>query len=166
MIYTLPRTITRDSTLRIFQYKLINNVLYLNKSLFRFGIVTDSLCSFCKVFDESPLHLFHDCTFTQTLWNQLRNYLCENIVIPPLTSQSAIFGFTDTKIDNYLILNHLLLIFKFYIYKARASNYLNFYCLKSNITRIKNIEEAISKINPGSYRKFYSKWKKIIEKFD
>ena len=164
-IYTLPRIITRDSRLRIFQYKLINNVLYLNKSLFRFRIVTDSLCSFCKSFDESPLHLFHDCTFTQNLWNRLRNYLSENILIPPLTPQSAIFGFIDTN-DSYLIINHLHLIFKYFIYKERASNHLDFYSLKVFIMRIRYIEEAISKTNPCISRKFYRKWKKIIKKFE
>ena len=36
-IYVLPRIATKDSRLGVFQYKLLNNFLYLNKTLFRFG---------------------------------------------------------------------------------------------------------------------------------
>ena len=35
-IYMLPRIVTKDSKLQIFQYKLLNKVLYLNKMLFKF----------------------------------------------------------------------------------------------------------------------------------
>ena len=53
----LPRIVTKDSRLRGFQYKLFNNVLDLQKMLFRFGKVDSPLCSFCKMIDETPLHL-------------------------------------------------------------------------------------------------------------
>ena len=33
-IYLLPRHVTLDANLRIFQYKLLNNILYLNNMLF------------------------------------------------------------------------------------------------------------------------------------
>ena len=35
--YVLPRIVIKDSRFSVFQYKLLNNVLYLNKMLFRFG---------------------------------------------------------------------------------------------------------------------------------
>ena len=35
-IYLLPRRVTVDTNLRIFQYKILNNVLYLNVKLFKF----------------------------------------------------------------------------------------------------------------------------------
>ena len=41
-IYLLPRTATVDTTIRGFQYKLLNNVLFLNQILYRFGISQDS----------------------------------------------------------------------------------------------------------------------------
>ena len=33
-IYLLPRIATVDTTIRVFQYKLLNNVLFLNKMLY------------------------------------------------------------------------------------------------------------------------------------
>ena len=74
-IYMLPRILTKDSRLRVFQYKLLNNVLYLNKMLFRFGKIDSPLCSFCKIIDETPLQLFYNCTKTKRLWDQLKEFL-------------------------------------------------------------------------------------------
>ena len=54
-IYVLPRIATKDSRVGLFQYKLLKNVLYLNKTPFRFGKIDRLLCSFCKMIDETPL---------------------------------------------------------------------------------------------------------------
>ena len=134
-IYLLPRKITLDTTLRVFQYKILNNILYLNKMLFRFEKVSSPLCSFCKAEEETATHLFYYCHLTQSLWNQLRGVFVNKLDIPLTTPQSAIFGFLDIKNENYLIINHLLLIYKFYLYKARDSGKLSFNSLRSNIIK-------------------------------
>ena len=66
-IYLLPRCVTLDTNLRVFQYKLLNNVLYLNNMLFRFKKVDSPLCSYCNEEEETPLHLFHSCLKTKQL---------------------------------------------------------------------------------------------------
>ena len=43
-IYTLPIRVTIN--LRIFQYKLLHNILYLNKMLYKFGRKVFQLCFF------------------------------------------------------------------------------------------------------------------------
>ena len=111
-IYILPHVLTVSNRIRVFQYKLLNNILFLNKMLFKFGIVSRSLCSFCNSEEETPFHIFHDCTHTQNLLNQLQTYFSENLIIPCLTPQSAIFDFIDTQLENCVIVNYLLLIFK------------------------------------------------------
>ena len=42
VIYTLLRKVTTNTYLRSFQYKVLNNVLYLNEKLFDFGLSTTS----------------------------------------------------------------------------------------------------------------------------
>ena len=59
-IYLLPRHVTLDTKLRMFQYKLLNNVLYLNNVFFRFKKVDSPFCSYCNK-EKTPLHLFHSC---------------------------------------------------------------------------------------------------------
>ena len=131
-IYLLVRIVTKDSTLRAFQFKLLNNVLYLNKMLFKFGKSGSPLCSFCNVKDETPYHLFCERSHTISLWNQLRHFLSNSLNILLLTPQSATFGFINQK-ENFLIINHLLFIFKFYIYNSRSSSKLNIEYLKAII---------------------------------
>ena len=126
LIYRIPHIATLKTKICIFQYKLLNNVLYLNKKLFQFGIISQSKCSFCELYDETPLHIFYECTYTQNLWNQLRSYLSENVALPALNPQSVIFGFTDVLGHNYLLINNLLLIFKYNIYNSRVNNTLSF----------------------------------------
>ena len=102
LIYRTPRIATFETKICIFQYKLLNNVLYLNKKLFHFGITSQSKCSFCELYDETPHHIFYECTYAQNLWNQLRLYLSEKVTLLILKLQSAIFGFTDVLDYNYL----------------------------------------------------------------
>ena len=78
-IYRIPRTATLETKIRIFEYKLLNNVLYLNKKLFQFGIVSQSKCSFCELYDETPHHIFFECTYAQNLWNHLQLHLSEKV---------------------------------------------------------------------------------------
>ena len=55
-VYTLPRFCTIDSHTRIFQYKILNNILYLNNRLFKMNIVNSELCSFCEAEPETIVH--------------------------------------------------------------------------------------------------------------
>ena len=118
-ICMIPRIVTKDSRLRVFQYKLLNNVLYLNKMLFRFGKIDSPLCSFCKMIEETPLHLFYNCIKTKLLWDQLKEFISnKTLSFPSLTPPTAILGHIDLS-DNYLLINHLILINRFYIYNLR-----------------------------------------------
>ena len=58
--------------------------------------------------------------------------------------QGAIFDFTDVLDHNYLLVNHLLLIFKYNVYNSRVNNTLSFQNLKFAISQIKHIEETTS----------------------
>ena len=144
-IYTLPHIVTKDSRLQVFQYKLLNNVLYLNKMLFRFGKIDSLLCPFYKMIDETPPHLFYNCIKTKLLWDQLKDFISnETLSFPSLTPQSAIHGHINFS-DDYLLINHIILIYKFYIYNSRNRGYLNIAQLKAIIDKTKKIEEKIRK---------------------
>ena len=83
LIYRIPCIATFERKICIFQYKLLNNVLYLNKKLFQFGIISQSKCSFCELYDERSQHIFYECsTYAQNLWNQLPLYFSEKVALP------------------------------------------------------------------------------------
>ena len=57
-IYFLIHNTTLDTKARMFQYKVLHNILYTNKMLLKFGKVTSPRCSFCKLHDETIMHFF------------------------------------------------------------------------------------------------------------
>ena len=118
-IYVLPRVVTINSFQRNFQYKIIRNILYLNKMLFTFGKIKTPLCSFCHSYDDTIKHMFLWICFKQ-LWSHFRLFLMNDISLSRLTPQSVIFVFIN-RIENsvYKITNHILLIFKLHVYETR-----------------------------------------------
>ena len=146
----------------MFQYKVLHNTLYVNKMLFKFGKVISPRCSFCKLHEETIIHLFYDCSIVKRIWNQLKSILSNNINFPISTPQSAIFGFWDLDTNEHLILNHLLLIFKMYIYNARTASYLNISHLLIYIKGIKDIEKKLCENDAKRRKKLNKKWKNVL----
>ena len=86
-------------------------------------------------------------------------------MIPPFTPQSAIFGFTDHKV-NYNLVNHVLhvlLKFKYYVYRTRENGSLDLKVLKRNIHKIKILKNKISLNKPEKRKQFKQKWKPLTE---
>ena len=134
VIYLLPRKTTIDTKYCSFQYKTLNNVLYLNKLLFKFRKVKYPLCSFYKSAEETIIHLFSESLCTQYIWNQTQIFFSGYVTIPDVTLQSVILSFTDTSTEHFLLINHLLLS---YLYKARDSQNLSLLASKNNIIKLK-----------------------------
>ena len=57
-VYLLPASVTLDTKIRMFQYKILNNILYLNQRLYHINLVESPLCSLCNREIESISHLF------------------------------------------------------------------------------------------------------------
>ena len=92
------------------------------------------------------LNTFFSCSLTTILWKKLQYALLNMSELPDLIPQSAILGSLGLNHQHYLIINHLLIIFKFYIYKARDNKKMNFKTLKRNISIIRNIKNNIKKL--------------------
>ena len=160
-IYTLPRMVTKNAYDRVFQYKLINNTLYLNKKLFQFGLEDSPSCSFCENEDEDPMHLFSVCHHTISLWSSLQTVLAPNIMLPNLNSKFALLGFYEASPNDFTLLNHILLLFKIYIYQRRPSKLLLIEGLINKIKEIASLECSLSSPGTTSYERYRNKWRPI-----
>ena len=121
-VYLLPRFATIDSYTRAFQYKIINNALFLNKKLSAMGVIESPECSLCKQEPETAIHLFCQCPVTSELWEKLQGCLSPNLTLPRLTVKNALLGYMPTAAENKFILNlinHIILIFKRSIFEMR-----------------------------------------------
>ena len=132
-----------------FQYKILNNVLFLNKKLHTFGIKPSPLCSFCNSYDETPLHIFYECDAVKCLWADLVQCFQNNLILPTLTPQAAIFGILESARNDPIFknskvfINHILLIFKLYVFKSREEKFINLNNLITEIRKVKKIEKEI-----------------------
>ena len=72
-IYILPRITTVITYLGPFQYKILINILFLNKKLFVFRKKNTPLCSFSNKEEETPLHIFSECLY-DLLWATVSNF--------------------------------------------------------------------------------------------
>ena len=78
-----------NTYMRSFQYKILNNILYLNKKLHIFGIKSSPLCSFCNVYEETPFHIFYECDHLIFLWSELDQCFQNTLILPTLTPQTS-----------------------------------------------------------------------------
>ena len=140
---------------------MLNDALYLNKYLYIFRLSDTKLCSFCNQEDETVIHFFANCSKSKTLCNSLKEFYKDTINLPSLTPQSAIFGFLQTDQELFLILNYLLLLFKYYLYVSRCSKTISFTALKIIIKNAYILEKNPSKYDEKKKRFFLEKWGKV-----
>ena len=163
----LPRQVTIESSLRSFQYKILNNILYLNEKLFKFKIAASPLCSLCKLHNETIIHLFTSCRVTLTLWEQLHSWISGTDICLPesMDPQKIILGAKNAKTPDFVIINHIILLFKRYIYlKRQDNNCITIFGIKHFIKYIERIEHKIA-FNRDKLDTHYKKWDKLLPCF-
>ena len=112
-IFILARLSTYNIYLHSFQYKVLHNILFLNKKLHLSGITESPLCSYCNTSNETPIHLFCECNSTKSLWQQLNRHFHSDLKFPELTPQTAILGIFNDSVSNIHLMNHILLLFNY-----------------------------------------------------
>ena len=142
LIYCLPHMVTVDTKLRVFQYKILNNILFVNKMLFKIRKVESAMCSFYKAEDETYIYHFYRCRNSSILWRQLQGFFSTALNLPSILPQSAIFSFPDDALEHKLLINNILLIFN-----------LNFKILKNYLTKMRDLEA-----NLKANDKYNKKW--------
>ena len=128
---------------------------------FTFGKIKAPLCSFCHSYDETIKHIFLECICVKQLWNHLRLFLTNDISLPILTPQTAIFGFING-IENsvYKIINHVLLIFRLHVYQSRERGTLELSRLMNEIKKVKLQEKKIAQNHVKKLEQYNIKWEK------
>ena len=160
-IYVLPRVVTINIFQSNFQYKILHNILYLSKMLFTYGKIKAPLSPFCHSYDETIRYVFLECICVKQLRNHLRLFLMNDISLPILTPQTAIFGFIN-RIENsvYKITNHILLIFKLHVYKSRERGILELSRLINEIKKVKLLEKKSAQNHVRKLEQYNIKWEK------
>ena len=112
------------------------------------------MCSFCNLYDEDLFHIFYECDRVKCLWWDLVQGFQNTLILPTLTPQTAILGILDSASNNSffenneILINHILLIFKLYVYKSGEKKFININNLIVEIRKVKRIEKEIALNNP------------------
>ena len=81
-----------------------------------------------------------------------------DFILPSLTPQNVIPGQYNEANDNYNLLSHILLIFKYYIYISREKRILNIDILIANLIKTKKREKQISIFTINKREPYKKKW--------
>ena len=105
--------------------------------------------------------MFCECVRVSQLWSQLKIFFSTDLNLPLLTPQTAIFGFlAETDKCIFKITNHLLLIFKIYIYKNREKGSVDISRLINEIRKIKTLENNIATNDTKKVVIYKEKWER------
>ena len=99
---------------------------------------------------------------TQRLWDQLRALLYELISVPILEPKTVTLGLPSETTSNYILLNHIILLFKCFIFlKRKEKKHIGFNGLKAFI---KNVEKTENQIASRKQKVdiHYKKWNPIL----
>ena len=115
-IYSLPFRVTNEVKLSVFQYKIVHNILYTNKILHKMKKKQQPDCPYCHGIDQTPLHLFVECSIAKSFWNKFTNWYnatCGGNIA--LEQNEIIYGVLRYT-SSCLTLNHLIIIGKYFLY--------------------------------------------------
>ena len=117
--YMLLRKTTINTKHCSFQYRILNNVLYLNKLFLKFGKVNSPLFLSCKSAEETIIYLVN--VYVHNIYGINFRSSFRLHYYPRCYTAECHSWFYRTGIEHFLLINHLLLIYKCYLYKARET---------------------------------------------
>ena len=142
-IYLFQQKTSLECYVRSFWYRVLNNIIYFNKKHFIFGKSSSPLYSFCKNADETILRVFCECDITKESWKILISFFDKCLNFSYLTPQTAFLEFPNTYCNDVLLKNHILLLFKIYVYNSRKHEKNSLNNLIRNVTKVKNIQKKL-----------------------
>ena len=107
---------TNDSKLKLFQIRLTHRILSTNTFLFKIGLSTSQLCSFCKDEPEETIHLYWSCKLVQSFWSSLFYLINQSSdFIVNYNRENILFG----KFEGPKLINLIISLGKYHIYRRR-----------------------------------------------
>ena len=155
--YILAFHCTLDTKIREFEYKILNCILFANVKLSLIGVVESPNCSFCQ-----------EAVGSVSIYSSPAGYLlsfgsmsCDNDVhVDTIYESDVIFGKFDI-LEDYILINHILLLAKYYIYCRKCHNSVP--SIRGFITRARrvfNIELHIAR-EKNKLLFHFQKWERL-----
>ena len=116
---------TIDNYSRAFQFKIVHNILSVNKILYNWKVSNSDRCLYCFLETESLEHLFCHCNVAVTLYRQIQQWAkYYHISLPDMNVNTILYGISPCSMQNALI-NHIILIYKQILFNHRNTKTKN-----------------------------------------
>lgn len=150
----IPHSVALEAYVKVFQYKILNSILYTNAKLYKIGFKLNDSCSFCSSEPETLYHFLCLCPFSPDFWRAFEVFwhqlLKENI---RLSLQDILVGMIRQNSPSANLLNYLIMIGKLYLWDCRRSQ------IPPNIYRFK--KKIALKYETEKYISLYSKKQRL-----
>ena len=164
--YTLNRLIryiycTRETKLQTFQFQLLHRRIATDNYLYKMGISLTDSCTFYEQTTETLIHLFWECEFVETFWQNIQYWLIQRQVKPQDFSLnlSTCLGLVDNTED--LLLHHVLVIGRYHIYSSKIKKTLpNLHIFSQTFLKCQEIEKCFA-YKTNAVKKYNSKWNRF-----
>ena len=161
-VYSLPFRTTLDSKLREFQYKILNNIVFTNDKLFRFGLSHSPNCTFCNEEPESLEHLLSRCKVSSEFWKEVLSWLKENNIVIESFNEIGLFLGIFEESEDFLLINHVMLLGRYYVYLKKCLGSLpSLRGFIARIWRVYNTELHIAR-ERDKLAIHFRKWEKLV----
>ena len=155
----LARVVNINSFQRNFQNKILHNII----SFYLWQNKNTSMRSFYHSYGETIKHVFLECICVKQLWNYLKLFLTNDISLPILTLQTAIFGFINRTEGNVSkVKKYILLIFELLVYKSRERGSLELSRLIYEIKKVKLLDKNSVQTYFRKLERSIINWRKLL----
>ena len=144
-VWETPRLCTRETRLRVLQWKILHNIYPTNIMLNKMRVKENNKCSYCTDEVDFIEHFYFYCPVVFSFWGYISQHiLAEYNVRCALSAPKALFGIQrDELIDKLTLkkINHIILLAKMCIsiYKKKPQSQLPLPWIFENQKRIRKV---------------------------
>ena len=151
---------------RVFQYKIVTQILPTNEYLYRYKVKDTNICDNCNVETDTIVHRLYECEHVVPVVDQFMIFIrndCEQIV--NITVKEYLFGISG---NEYGALNQIILELKKYIFYSSKEELLSdAFCEQFKLKlRPVIIKEKQIMLQNNKIEQFFSKWKNFSQIYD
>ena len=110
-----------DTKIRMFQYKILNNILYLNQRFYLIKKVESLLCSVCDTEVETLAHVTIHCKYPEILWKGIKKRRSSQLSLPDVTEEFVYLGWLSKGPKSQLINYNFVVQILMYTVRKDAS---------------------------------------------
>ena len=155
------RSISSETFIRSFQFKILNNVTFTNYRLAKIGYVPNDLCTFCEIELETVNHLFYECFLTKLIWTDFASfwYLVSGKRVA-LTLQDVLLDKLDSEIE---LLNYFITLVKLHIWVSRKRGVTPNLSAFKEIVKVKFRTEKYIAMKKNAELYFQARWQPYVQ---